>query len=107
LGIGAGIGVGAYKYVEGSLERQYPLEYTRAWDATNVALENLQISVSSSMDEGVKGTIEAVRKDGKKVNISLKDRGQKVTTIAVRVGTFGDSKDAERIHDEIVSVSGI
>ncbi|RJQ45186.1 MAG: DUF3568 family protein [Nitrospiraceae bacterium] len=107
LGVGAGVGVGAYKYIEGSLERQYPLEYARAWDATNTALANLQISVSGSLSEGGQGDIEAVKKDGAKVNISLKDMGQKVTSISIRVGTLGNRDEAVRIHNEIAAIAGI
>ena len=103
----AGVGFGAYKYIEGRLVRAYPLSYSRAWDATNSALENLDISISKSSDEKPKGNINAVRKDGKPVVVSLKDLGQGVTTIAVRVGQFGDRSSAEKVHDEIASVSGI
>ncbi len=99
--------LGGYKYIEGNLSRDYPLAYARAWDATNSALANLQISISKSMDEGAKGEIKAVRKDGKKVVVTLKDKGQGVTSITVRVGIFGDRSKSERIHDEIASVSGI
>ncbi len=106
-GLGAGVGVGTYKFIEGKLERQYPLEYKKAWDATHAALANLQISISGSLNEGAKGDIEAVRKDGTRVLISLKDMGQKVSSIGVRVGTFGNREEAERIHNEIVSVAGI
>lgn len=107
LAVGAGAGIGAYKYVEGSLSREYPLAYSRAWDATNSALANQQISISNSMDEGIKGDIDAVRRDGTKVVVKLEDRGQSVTTISVRVGILGDRSDAEKIHDEIASVAGI
>lgn len=106
-GIGAGLGVGTYKFIEGKLERQYPVEYKKAWEATNTALANLQISISGSLNEGAKGDIEAVRKDGTKIFISLKDMGQKVTSIGIRVGTFGNRADSERIHNEIASVAGI
>jgi len=107
IGLGAGVGIGTYKFIEGKLDRQYPLEFKKAWDATNTALANLQISISGSLNEGVTGDLEGVRRDGVKVYISLKDMGQKVTYISVRVGTFGDRVEAERIHDEIVSVAGI
>jgi hypothetical protein len=107
ISVGAGVGIGAYKFIEGRLEREYPLSYSRAWDATNSALQNLQISISNSTDEQTKGEIDAVRKDGKRVLVSLKDRGQGVTTISVRVGMFGDKSEAEKVHDEIASVSGI
>ncbi len=89
------------------MAREYPLAYARAWDATNTALANLKISISNSIDEGGEGSIEAVRRDGAKVAIKLEDKGLGVTTIEVRVGMFGDRLDAEKIHDEIASVSGI
>lgn len=107
LGIGAGVGVGTYKWVEGKLVREYPLNYSRAWDAVNTSLANLSISISTSTNEGGKGTIEAVQKDGTEVKIKLTDMGQGVTKISVRVGMLGDREAGERIHDEIASVTGI
>ena len=107
ISVGAGVGIGAYKYIEGRLEREYPLSYSRAWDATNAALKNLEISISKSSNQKPKGSIDAVRKDGKQVAVSLKDRGQGVTTISVRVGLVGDKSSAEKVHDEIARVAGI
>jgi hypothetical protein len=107
IGVGAGVGIASYKYIEGNLIRDYPLAYHQAWDATNRALENRLISITNSQDEGDKGTIEAVRKDGKKVTIKLTDKGQGVTSISVRVGTFGDRVDDLQVHEEIASVAGI
>jgi hypothetical protein len=107
IGVGAGVGIGTYKYIEGRLEREYPLSFSRAWDATNSALANLQISISDSTRGETKGTIDSVRKDGKKVIVAIKDRGQSVTTISVRVGLMGDRSLAEQVHDEIASVAGI
>ncbi|GBE05138.1 MAG TPA: DUF3568 family protein [Nitrospirae bacterium] len=105
LVVGAGVGVGTYKYIDGNLEREYPLSFNSAWDATNTSLANLSISISNSVNEGVKGKIEAVRMDGSKITIKLKDKGQGVTTISVRVGFFGSRDEAERIHEEILRVS--
>ena len=107
LGVGAGVGIGAYKYIEGRVERDYPLSYSRSWDAVNTALANMQISTSNSMDKGTKGSIDAVRKDGKQVKVAVRDKGQGVTNISVRVGIMGDNALSEQIHDEIASVSGI
>lgn len=105
--VGAGLGVGTYKYIEGSVEKDYPVAYNTAWDTTNTGLANLYMSVSNSVNEGTKGKIEAVRKDGVKVTIKLDDKGQSVTTINIRVGFFGNRKDAERIHEEISAVAGL
>jgi hypothetical protein len=107
LGIGAGVGIGAYKYVEGSLARDYPVEYSHLWETTNTALENLQISLTSSSNEGHRGRIEGVRQDGKKVVVTLKDKGLGVTYVTVRVGMLGNRDGAARIHDEIAALEGI
>ncbi len=107
IGTGAGLGVGAYRYIEGSVARMYPLSYDSAWDAANKALASLYISVSNSINEGSKGTIEAVEKDGTKVVVRLEDKGQNVTDISVRVGFWGNTKEAERIHEEIKTAAGL
>lgn len=107
LGAGAGLGVGAYRYVEGTLEADYSLTYDEAWEATNTALANLYISVTNSVNEGDKGKIEAIRKDGKHVIVNLQYKSPDITSINIRVGFFGSREDSERIHEEIRTVSGL
>lgn len=107
LGVGAGVGVGGYRYLEGNLVREYPVSQTKAWDAANNALANLKIGVTTSFNNGAKGTIEAVQKDGTKVVLKIRDKGQKVTSISVRVGILGDRKSAEVIHNAIASEAGL
>lgn len=104
---GAVVGIGAYKYIEGAVEVEYPLDYKTAWDKTNSALSSLYISVSESSDDGLSGKIDAVRKDGTSVLIRLKERRRGITVINVRVGALGNRDDAERIHDEIKKAAGL
>jgi len=104
---GAAVGIGVYKYIEGAVEVEYPLDYKTAWNMTNAALSNLHISVSESIDDGIHGRIDAVRKDGASVLIRLKERRQGITLINMRVGALGDRDDAERIHNEIKKVAGL
>lgn len=107
LGIGAGLGTASYMYVDGLLAIEYPLEYDKAWAAANKALENFQISITDSVNEKGVGKIEAVRKDGKRVVVKLRQKDDAVTTIAIRIGTFGDQLEAQKVHDEITSIAGI
>ena len=104
---GVGVGAGAYKYIDGHLARDYPVEYSHIWETTNIALENLQVSLSSSDNQGTKGRIEGVRQDGKKVVVTLKDKGFGVTYITIRVGLLGNRDGAARIHDEIATLEGL
>ncbi len=97
--------LGGYRWVEGRLSRDYPIAYSKAWDVANRALMNLDISISNSLDEGRKGRIEAVRRDGKKITLILKDKGMGITNIIVVVGLFSDRESAEKVHDEILLIS--
>lgn len=107
LVVGAGVGAGAYKYIEGSLSRVYPVEYSKSLDFTNAALENLHVSLSDSSNDGTKGWIDGIKLDGQKVAVTIEDKGLKVTSINIRVGTFGNRDEAIRIHDEIAKIAGL
>lgn len=107
IGVGAGVGIGTYKYIEGNLIRVYPLAYTRAWDVSNTTMADLKISITSSSNEGDKGAIEGVRQNGSKIMVKLKDKGQNVTSIAIRAGILGDRDTAEKIHDKIAGTAGL
>jgi hypothetical protein len=107
IGLGAGGGIVGYQYFEGYESKEYPLEYSRAWDVTNTALENLNISISSSDNADKKGVIKGIQKDGNSVSISLKARGQWITTITVKSGKIGNRADAEGILNEIAAVAGL
>lgn len=105
--VGGIAALGGYRWVEGRLSRDYPLAYSKAWDVVNRALLNLEISISNSMDEGNRGRIEAVRRDGKKITLILEDKGVGITNIIVVVGLFSDRESAEKVHDEILSIAGV
>ncbi|MEW6600161.1 MAG: DUF3568 family protein [Nitrospirota bacterium] len=107
VGIGAGVGVTSYMYVDGRLAVEYPIEYDRAWNSTRRALDNFQISISSSSNENGAGMFDAVRRDGKKVSVKLAKKGNKATVIAIRIGTLGDREEAQKLHNEIIAVAGL
>ena len=107
IGLGAGGGIVGYQYFEGHGSKEFPMGYSRAWDVTNTALENLEISISSSDNADKKGVIKGIQKDGNSVKIILKKRGQWVTTISVSAGKIGNRADAEGILNEIAAVAGL
>lgn len=107
LGLGAGGGIAGYQYLEGHTSKEFPLEYSKAWNVSNTALENLNISISSSENKDTQGVIKGFQEDGKSVSIKLTERGQWVTTISIRVGKLGNRDDAEIILNEIASVAGL
>jgi hypothetical protein len=112
IGLGAGGGVLGYRYLEGHASRDYPLTYSKAWDVTNTALQNLEMSVSKSNKKETKGSIVALQKDGTSMTIKLRKRGDWVTTISVSGGwsstvSLSKSPVPEKVLDEITSVAGL
>lgn len=98
---GTTVGVGAYRYVSGLLERDYPIDFQNAWDISHRALMNLSIGITSTVEQRIKGKIIAVRKDGTPVDIFIEEKSNQISTVGIRVGRLGSKVDAERIHDEI------
>lgn len=101
MGVGAGLGVGTYRYLEGAVEGDYRLAYDAAWDVTNKVLADNNISITESTNDGGRGKIQAVRKDGKSITIRVQYKLQDVTTINIRVGIIGDIESAEKLHSQI------
>jgi hypothetical protein len=97
----------AYHYIAGSLVRDYPLSYEKAWDTVNTALISLDLSLSHSLKDGSRGAIEAGRPDGTKLSIILIGKNKGRTSIAIKSDYLSRCRDAERLHLEIENVSGI
>ncbi|GEM_PF-672596 len=98
---GAGAaGAAGYAYLNGELEKSYPVSVGRAWPAVTAAVEELGMPVLQQSVDDLGGRLESMTADGKKVVIKLEARPT-VTTIKVRVGLFGDKKRSIMILDRI------
>ncbi|MEW6026828.1 MAG: DUF3568 family protein [Planctomycetota bacterium] len=104
---GAAVGIGVYSYINGELERKYPVGLDKAWQASISAMEQLQFTKESSNRDGLAGRLEAKRADGTPITITFELISDKVTMIKVRVGTFGDKEISERIHERIKENMGL
>lgn len=98
---GAGAaGAAGYAYLNGELEKSYPVSVGQAWPAVTTAVEELGMPVVKQSVDDLGGRLETVTADGKKVVIKLEARPT-VTTIKVRVGLFGDKNRSIMILDRI------
>ena len=93
----------AYQCSGDSIELDYPLSYESVWEATNTALINLNMGLSSSYKEDYWGVIDARHNNGRRVLIALR-KGPGGTSIAIKDEVVDDCALSERIHDEIISV---
>ncbi|MBW1981526.1 MAG: DUF3568 family protein [Deltaproteobacteria bacterium] len=101
---GAGLGVGAYSYIEGNLKRDYAGPFPRVWNATEQALEQLEIPATVENKDAFGGLVKGIMHDGTKVTIKLKKKSESLTEVAVRVGLFGDREKSYRIQETITEL---
>jgi uncharacterized lipoprotein len=104
FGAGGAAGVAGYKYYEGGLIVIYEAPYMETWDATLVALEQMNLVVERTDHDLTKGTIVAKRVDKSPVSVSLEYKSARETEAVIRVGHLGDEKASEAIKDKIRDV---
>lgn len=104
---GAGAGMGAYAYHKGQSKGCFRSDFATAWHATRQSLMALGMPLTDERYAGLKGTIESVTGDGRRVVVKLSSSGAPIpsdgfrTEVSVRVGTFGDEAVGERLLTEI------
>ena len=98
VGIGA---VGAYSYSQGELERTYPADFPKTWEATRNVLEGLEFEMGPQQKDNITGHIQAKMADGTSIYVKVKMVSSDTTLVGIRVGTFGDRVISEHIHDKI------
>jgi len=106
-GAGAGAGVATVTYIKGELQTTYPTSLDKTWDATLLALRDLDIKVIYTERDKINGNIEARRNDGTKIKISLTQEGTGTTLLKIRVGVFGDDSYSRAINSRIASRLGV
>ena len=98
-----GVGTGSYFYVKGELERDYHAPIARVWQATLKAVEELNLSIESKEHDAFYGKIKGKMADGTDYKIELKNEGENLTNVGVRIGAFGSRTKATEIHNKIYS----
>jgi uncharacterized lipoprotein len=106
-GAGAAAGAGTIAYVRGEAQSTYPASFERTWNATLGALQEANLKVQDTDQDGSQGTIKAVQADDKNVNVALEPAGPGTTSVKIRVGTFGDEETSRAIHQRIASRLGV
>ena len=96
---GAAAGIGTYKQIKGELQSTEKVSLDRAYQATEKAVKDLELTITSKQKDAFDGEVIARRATGKKVTIKLKRQSVSVTEIKIRVGTFGDEQISKDILD--------
>ncbi|MBF0345347.1 MAG: DUF3568 family protein [Nitrospirae bacterium] len=99
--VGAGVGVGTYAYVSGKLTYSFDRPVLAVHGATVKALKHLKLPIIEDKSDSVSAVLKSKFADGDDINIDIKAQSERSSTIAIRVGVFGDEKKSLIILDEI------
>lgn len=107
LGAGAAAGVGAYKYVEGTMEKDYPRAMQPTYQACISAANTMGLRVAQQQYGPTESRIEAVQPPDTTVKIQLVARPNNITTVKVRFGLMGNEDQSAYFHRLVMKNLGI
>jgi hypothetical protein len=101
--VGAGVGAGAYTYVQGDLKRSYPVKFDKALTVCISILDDLNQPIVEKTTDGEKTTIKTKKKDGTPQTIDIAIESIESTQISIRTGVFGYWKRevSQQLHEFI------
>ena len=107
LGLGASAAIGTYKWMEGTMEKDYPKPMGEVWNATLAACKDMNLKISSQQYGALESRIEAVAPPDTNVKIQLVGRPNNITTLKVRFGLMGNVDYSAYFHRRVMHHLGI
>ncbi len=107
LGAGAAAGIGAYKWVEGTMEKDYPRPMEPTYQACLSAASAMGLRVAQQQYGVTESRIEAVQPPDTTVKIQLVARPNNITTVKVRFGIMGNEDKSAYFHRLVMKNLGI
>ena len=107
LSLGASAAIGSYKWLEGTMEKDYPRPMQETWNATLKACNDLQLKISSQEYNPMESKIDAVAPPDTNVKIQLVARPNQITTVKVRFGLMGNVDNSAYFHRSIMKHLGL
>ena len=107
LSAGAAAGIGAYKYVEGTMEKDYPRPMQPTYQACISAANTMGLRVAQQHYGQTESRIEAVQPPNTTVKIQLVARPNNITTVKVRFGMMGNEDQSAYFHRLVMKNLGV
>ena len=104
MGVGGAAGVGTYKWVEGTMEKDYPRPMQETYNAALEAAKKLNLKIVNTNYTPTQSHIEALTQDGTRVNVDLIARPNEITTVKIRFGMMGNADWSAYYHRQIMRV---
>jgi len=107
IGLGATAALGTYKWMEGTMEKDYPRPMQETYNAAVAAAKTLNIKVATAQFNPLDSRIEGSHPDGTNVRVQLLARPNQITTVKVRFGMLGNIDYSAYYHRQIMQNLGI
>jgi len=102
MGVGGLAALGTYKWVEGTMEKDYPRPMRETFDATMDAARKLNLRITSEQYNPSESRILASTSDGTDVKVELISRPNEITTVKIRFGMMGNKDWSAYYHRQIM-----
>ncbi len=100
VGAAVGAGAGVVAYTKGDLETLEAVSYEAAWTAVEDTVKEMGFTVTKRDKKPQEGKVIAKSHYGE-VTFTIESRGEKITQINIRVGTFGDEAASRNIFEKL------
>jgi ABC-type glycerol-3-phosphate transport system substrate-binding protein len=107
MGLGGLTALGTYKWVEGTMEKDYPRPMKETYDAALEAAKKLNLKVVSTKYAPNESRIDAVTQDNTQVKVDLIARPNEITTVKIRFGMMGNADWSAYYHRQIMRIMRI
>jgi len=104
MGVGGLAALGTYKWVEGTMEKDYPRPMQETFNAAMGAAQKLNLKITSDMCTPSESKILAATQDGTAVKVELVARPNNITTVKIRFGMMGNADWSAYYHRQIMRI---
>ena len=107
MSAGGAAAIGTYKWMEGTMEKDYPRPMQQVWEACIQACNDLRLKISSQQYGPLESRIEAVQPPDTSVKIQLIGRPNQITTLKVRFGLMGNQDASAYFNRRVMHHLGL
>lgn len=104
MGVGGLAALGTYKWIEGTMEKDYPRPMQETYNAALEAAKSLNIRVTEDQFGPSESRINGVTQDNTTVKVDLVARPNGITTVKIRFGMMGNADWSAYYHRQIMKI---
>jgi hypothetical protein len=108
IGVGAGGAMAGYKWMEGTMIKEYPRSLPEMEQAVQKVCKQYRIKITERKVTPTKATLAGVDQNGDDVKINMDAQPNNITAVGIRVGGFMGNKDASQLfHNQLAKELGL